>query len=257
MREHRTFAFSGVNGDLARVVRRDVTNDRQTEAGAPRVSAAGPIDSVEPLEDPIEVAGGMPTPVSLTTISIQPDVAARLDDDLRARIAVLDRVLDQVADCGHQLTMAADNMEVAWILRDVDGDAVLLGRSLCPHDGIVDHVGDGHDDPVDAAPPSSMRDSSSRSSMVRAARWASLDHLVGESPGGRRVVDVGQRLGQHGKRTDRGLQLVADVGDEVGANGIETGAFADVVDGRQRPAVLERDRVNASTRRGGPKNSTF
>ena len=71
-----------------------------------------------------------------------------------------------------------------------------------------------------------------------------VDHLVGQASSGAGVLDVGQSLGQHGERTDRRLQLVADVGDEVGTHRVETGPFADIVDGHQRTAVLEGHRVD-------------
>ncbi len=45
---------------------------------------------------------------------------------------------------------------------------------------------------------------------------------------------LGDRLGEQGQGTDRRLQLMADVGDEVGAHGIEAGAVAQVVDHCQR-----------------------
>ena len=45
---------------------------------------------------------------------------------------------------------------------------------------------------------------------------------------------------------------MADVGDEVGAHRIEAGSFADIVDGDQRAAVLERDRMNGQDRARRP-----
>ena len=110
-----------------------------------------------------------------------------------------------------------------------------------------------------ASPPSSIRDSSSRSSMVRASTLRprprssprqSRDHLG--------VVVVGQRLGEHGDRADRRLQLVADVGDEVGAHGVEPRSLADVVDGHDAPPPSTRMGMDAATTpcRGGPNSST-
>ena len=55
-RERRAFAFARLDGDLAAVGLRDVAHDREPEAGAAGVAAAGPVDAVEALEDALEVA---------------------------------------------------------------------------------------------------------------------------------------------------------------------------------------------------------
>ena len=55
--ERAAFAFAGAHGDVAAVVGGDVADDRQAEAGAAGVAAAGPVDAVEALEDAVEVAG--------------------------------------------------------------------------------------------------------------------------------------------------------------------------------------------------------
>ena len=80
-----------------------------------------------------------------------------------------------------------------------------------------------------------------------AARWASSTILSARRRIDLGVVLVDERLGEHGQRTDRRLQLVADVGDEVGAHGVEAGALADVVD--DRPARRRRARGMASHRK--------
>ncbi len=82
--------------------------------------------------------------------------------------------------------------------------------------------------------PSSMRDSSIRSSIVLATRWASATIRSDTRRDDLDVVLVGQRLGEHREGADRRLQLVADVGDEVGAHRIDTPALADVLDRRHR-----------------------
>ena len=48
----------GLDSDLADVVRGDVADDREAEPCAAGLSAAGTVDSVEPLEDALEVALG-------------------------------------------------------------------------------------------------------------------------------------------------------------------------------------------------------
>ena len=54
--ERRTLSFLRRDQHLAAVVRGDVTHDRQAEAGAAGVAAAGLVDAIEALEHPVEVA---------------------------------------------------------------------------------------------------------------------------------------------------------------------------------------------------------
>ncbi len=104
--------------------------------------------------------------------------------------------------------------------------------------------------------PSSIRDSSSRSSIVRATRCASSTHPVDHAVDDAGIGLVDQRLGQHGQRADRRLQLVADVGDEVGAHGVDPAPLADVLDRRHRAAAVERGGGDDDGERGGPYSSS-
>ena len=78
--------------------------------------------------------------------------------------------------------------------------------------------------------------------MVRDRAVRLLEHPVGDPADRRRVVLIGERLGEHGERADGCLQLVADVGDEVGADGVDPPALADVLDGRERTALRRGSR---------------
>ena len=69
-----------------------------------------------------------------------------------------------------------------------------------------------------------------------------VDHPRRQAPVHFGVVAVDQRLGQQRQRTDRRLQLVADVGHEVGAHRIEARPLAEIVDGGERSAVAEGHR---------------
>ena len=90
--------------------------------------------------------------------------------------------------------------------------------------------------------------------MVPAARWASSTIFVAS-----RRFDVERRRCRPASRPAapahrRRLQLVADVGDEVGAHRVEPGPLAEVVDGRQRSAVGERHRAHLQHPLGGPNS---
>jgi hypothetical protein len=68
-----------VGADLAAVVRRHVTNDRQSQPGSARLARAGPIDAVETLEYAIEIPCRYSHPVI---------------DDMQFDVAVVDRTDD-------------------------------------------------------------------------------------------------------------------------------------------------------------------
>ena len=76
--------------------------------------------------------------------------------------------------------------------------------------------------------------------MVRPTRNASASHALGQAAGRPRVVLAEQRLGQQAERPDRGLQLVADVGDEVAAHRLEPAPLGDVLDHDQRRPARRR-----------------
>ncbi|WRL63193.1 hypothetical protein U6N30_25940 [Blastococcus brunescens] len=50
-------------------------DDRQAQAGASGAGGPGLVDPVEALEDPLPVLAGIPTPLSVTAISANPDRA--------------------------------------------------------------------------------------------------------------------------------------------------------------------------------------
>ena len=84
-----------------------VSHDREPEPGSTGRPAAGPIDTVETLEDAIEVTLG-----DTDTLVDDDDldhVCVVIDPDLTTPpgLAVLDRILDQVADCRHELSPVA------------------------------------------------------------------------------------------------------------------------------------------------------
>ena len=67
-----------------------------------------------------------------------------------------------------------------------------------------------------------------------------VHHPFGDTLHDVRVGLADERFGEHCERPDGGLQLVGEVGDEVGAHGVEPTSLADVLDRRDRRAVRQR-----------------
>ena len=189
----------------------------------PVVAAAGLVDPVEALEDPLEVAARDADPVrrapSISTVAVR--ASAVLTVDRAPRLRVLHRVVEQVRDRAHHLAPVARDERT--------GDArVAPARSM----------------PAAAAAGRTRSTASSTSTLERhrlaARRLLRLDEAeveqvvddagqplgllhdpLGERPGDRGVVFRGERLRQHLERADRRLELVADVGDEVAAHALD------------------------------------
>ena len=81
----------------------------------------------------------------------------------------------------------------------------------------------------------SMRERSSRSSMMRLTRKASLWMRPARRWATSGSGSDDQRLGQQAQRAHRRLELVADVGHEVAADLLEPAALRDVLDERDDP----------------------
>ena len=67
-----------------------------------------------------------------------------------------------------------------------------------------------------------------------------VEHAIGDAVHDVEVVLLAERLGEHGHRPDRRLQLVADVGHEVRPHGVDPSTLTDVLDRRHRATALER-----------------
>ena len=96
------------------------------------------------------------------------------------------------------------------------------------------------------------RDRSTISLTRRVSRSASTLHPLGEPAHGLGVVvRVEHRLGEQGHAADRGLELVADVGDEVAADLLDPARLGAVLDEEQHVVRPER-RDAGARRRAGP-----
>ena len=114
--------------NVAFVVGGDVADDRETEPRATGVAAAGPIDAVEALEDPVEVLGG---DADAAVVHARAPTSSAVDgadtNTLAPAFAVLDRVVDQIADRRDELASIAEHGERRVGLVEVDPDVALLG----------------------------------------------------------------------------------------------------------------------------------
>ena len=133
-------------------------------------------------------------------------------------------------------------MHVVGHVERGDLDVPLLGELAGALDGAVDDVADGDgvaDRLLAELDPGQLEQVVDRAGdpvrLVdhprRPSRWT--------TPGS---VLVDQRLGEHGQRPDGRLQLVADVGDEVGAHGVDAPTLALVLDRRHRATARQRAR---------------
>ena len=120
-------------------------DDGQAEAGAAGGPGAGRVDAVEALEDPLRSFSEMPMPWSVTAISTRPrrrgDPAGG-DADAGAGRAVVDGVLDEVAERGGELAAVAPDAQLGGA---AGGHRDLLGAGRLP--AAVDRLGDQFVDP--------------------------------------------------------------------------------------------------------------
>ena len=124
-------ALAGLDRDLAVVVAGDVADDGQAEAGAAGVAAAGPVDPVEALEDPLEVAGAGCRCRGRATAIVDPAAvgARRGTSTTRARRRSTSRRCR--AGCRRPRRAGGGRRPrrgAPGALDDLDGDAALLGR---------------------------------------------------------------------------------------------------------------------------------
>ena len=225
-----------------------MAHDRQAEAGAAGLAAAALVDAVEALEDAFVVLGR-----DADTVVGNHQLDPRALD--RTRTWTVEPESLYLTTFSTRLP----NADTSWRrspstctpagARAPRWRRAGVGQLARPFDGTLD-ASDTSTTSRTGSSPSSIRDSSRRSSMMpTAVRF--VDHAAGDPVDDAEVVLVGHRLGEQGQRPDGRLQLVADVGHEVGAHRIDPAAFADVLDRRHRPTALERAaRTTTATRAG-------
>ncbi len=184
----------------------------------------------------------MPMPWSVTLISTAPSRRADGDGDAGALRAVVHGVLDEVADGGDELRLAAAHGQPALAAAH-DLDAAGRGGRAGAVDGLGDHLVDRHEVLL-----------GQRVGALQPREVDELLHQPGQPAGlvlqpageaahrGRVLARVEQRLGEQRHRADRRLELVADVGDEVAAHRLDAAGLGDVLDEQGDVALGVADR---------------
>ena len=130
-----------VDGHAAAVRLGDVLDDRQAEARAAEVAAAGLVDAVEPLEEPRQVLARMPGPWSPTLITTSSSASrhGHLDGAaLGLYLMALSTRLTTACSRSGGFTAASTQL----VARDVDGDVLGLRLGLADLDGGLQHIAD-------------------------------------------------------------------------------------------------------------------
>ena len=86
-----------------------VPNDGQPQSGAARVAAASLVDSIEALEDPLEVAAGDTDAVIAHGQLDPPAVGSCSHVDIGVRVRVLHGVLEEVVEGRYELPAIAED----------------------------------------------------------------------------------------------------------------------------------------------------
>ncbi len=242
--EGGALALGAPHRDLPAVRGGHVFHDREAQPRAAGGTGAGGVDAVEALEDALLVlVGDADALVGHGDLDQVPaGLRDRTDRDAHAGAGgrVVDRVLDQVAECGGELSTVAPDPQ-ALGARGGHGD--LLGARLVP--APVDGLGDQF-------PDRDRLGVLQRVVVLHAGEVDQLLHQVGQ-PGrldlhapreplhGLGVVGgVHHGLGQQGQRPDGGLELMADVGDEVAPHGLDAAGLGEVLHQQQHQPGAER-----------------
>ncbi len=222
------------------MVGRHVLDDGQSEAGAAGLPGPRLVGPVEALEDALlGVRGDADAPVGHRDLGVGVG-AASAHRHGTARVRVGHGVVQQVGQCGDQQGVVTVDPEAAGPV-GADPDVGGVGREPGPAQGLGDDGVDVHHgefgQPLGTLQPGErdqLGDQPAQPGGLPQDLLAEPADLVAV------VGGVHQRLGEHGDPTHRGLQFVADVGDEVPARGLQPDGLG-VVDGLHHGvAVPER-----------------
>ena len=207
----------------------DVLDDAQAQPRASGDPGASRVDPVEAFEDALGVLSG-----HADALVGHGDLDALVDEvdsdaDSSALRRVVHGVVDEVAHRIDEQFVVAFDEQVAR-RGDLDVDALALRPGPGTVSGIVDHLGDGD-----------LLGRRGSGVVLDAGEVDDLLHQLGQplrlplhSPAealdcGGVVGEVGDSLGEQSHRTDRRLEFMGHVGDEVAADGVDAFGFGLVV----------------------------
>jgi hypothetical protein len=218
----------------------DVLDDGQAQAGPAGLAAPRRVDPVEALEDAFQVPARDPD--ALIADGDLDQIADRMrgDRDPGPVRAVVDRVLDQVADRDGQLVLAAQHLQPRVDPHHQRDRAVLRVHPAAVH-RLLDHVADVHRagvlQRVVALQPRQLDDL-----LHQPAQPGRLHpHPAGEPL--HRLGVVGRLrdgVGEQHQGADRGLELVTHVDHEVAPDGVEPALPGAVLDQHQHQLAAQR-----------------
>ena len=232
-----------------------MANNRKTEARAPGLAASGLVDPIETLENSVDVT-------SWNSNSL----IGHFDDNVirncfnrhinnRSGIGILDGIVDEVADCRKELSALTDDSGIG---RQDDqlhryfslnrGSSESFNRVR----GNLSQFNDGAASTIDRFDSRKFNEifddlSDSHRLGINAIRKALNDV---------EVIFALEGLREETNCTNRGLQLMADVGNKIGTNGLELAPFGDVFDKCDRswlPILRERNRSDQNRASRRPK----
>ena len=232
--------------------RRDVLDDGQTESGPTGGPVSSGVDAIEALEDPVDLARRDADALVGDRDVDAAVVPARGHENRGSVGGVGDRVGHQVPDCDHDLLGVPQHLQAAFA-GGHDGD--LLGRRVdCAGvDRGGDHVVDTERlrslERVVALEPRELDDLLDQSGQP----FTLLEHPTRKALDRLGVVGcVVDGLRQQANRADGRLELVADVGDEVAADGLHPSLAGSVLDQRQHQPCTQRRHPGGHIARGQP-----
>ena len=227
--ERRSLVEPAPHAHLTAVGGDDVLDDAQAQPGTAGDPRTCRVHSVEALEDALGVLSG-----HADALVGHGDLDALVDEvDSDADASALGRVVHGVVDevahrVDEQFVVAFDEQ----VTRRGDLDVDVL--AFCPGpgtvSGIVDHLGDGD-----------LLGRGGSGVILNAGEVDDLLHQLSQPlrlplhppteafDGGRVVGEVGDSLGEQSHRTDRRLEFMGDVGDEVAADGVDAFGFGLIV----------------------------
>lgn len=221
------------------VIRRDVAHDREAQSRPPGTPVASPVYPIEALEDAIEVFRRDADAVVGDDHVDRRVVDLRRKVDRRAWVAVLDGVVNEVDDSGHELITIPLDPRAGGVLGDLKPYSMALCLSECSIVRAGQELGDSDQLAVvrlvrlDSAEVEKIFDERARPLRLCRDPLRQPADDVG-------VVLLLERLGEKTEGADRRAKLVVHVCDEVPPDRIEAAPLTGIDHDSDDTAAHER-----------------